>query len=61
MAWREKSRENLGLYLMLLVVQLREENPRIPRAQGALEAVSIVVQINQGILPQCPDGGGAFG
>lgn len=46
---------------MLLVVQFREENPIIPRAQGALEAVSIVVQINQGILPQCPGGGGAFG
>lgn len=39
-AWREKSLENVELYLVLLVVQLGEENPRIPRAQGALEALS---------------------
>lgn len=35
-AWGEKSLENLELYLVLLVVQLEEENLRIPRAQGAL-------------------------
>lgn len=40
MAWREKSLENLELSLVLPVVQLGEENPRIPRTQGALEALS---------------------
>lgn len=39
-AWREKSLENLELSLVLPVVQLGEENPRIPRTQGALEALS---------------------